>query len=135
MPSFPHNEQRFFPNIGRKRYVSQLERTAPSRHIGFLQGVEYLPDGIVLCGSVVRGVNARECIQFFIVIVYDFGIGLQQRLPFAHEMLAATTIRTAVGCWLLAISCWLFGSVAFADLKKDDNDCGQCYEQNKWKHE
>ena len=47
----------------------------------------------MLGGSEIRRVDIGECIQFFVIVILDAGIGLEERLTLAHEMLAATALR------------------------------------------
>ena len=53
-----------------------------------------------------RGIG--QLVEFFVVVIDDLGIGLQEGFALAYQVFAAATVRTAdgpaVGFWFLALS-------------------------------
>ena len=118
------DEKRFLPDIEGERYVSELQGTTPAGDIGFLKGIEDLGYGVVLRGSEIFRGDACKSIQFLIVVIFDFGVCLQECFAFAHQVLSATYVRARRGFWLFR----RFRPLPLADLIEHDDHNDQYYE-------
>ena len=117
--SFSHDEQCLFPHGGRQRNVAELHAAHPPRDILLLQGGEYLFYLLRLLGGILLSRNARQSVQFLVVVILRLGIGLQQSFPLADQMLPAT-LSVLGGLGLLGSI--RLGILSLSQFEKNEND-------------
>lgn len=88
-PPFADDKEGFFADVGGEFDVAKLEASYPSGDIFLLERIKHFAHLLVLRRCVLVGRYAGQGVEFLVVVVLDDGIGLQECLAFADQVLSA----------------------------------------------
>ena len=115
--------------------LPQLQAAHPARYIVGAQGVEYFSEECFLLRGVCVGLSPFPCVEFFVVVVFDFFADSgQEAVSLANEMLPATFLWRGLRFFRGGLPDFPGKFLLFLSVKEVGDGTQKQYGDNKYNH-